>query len=319
VATDDTTGPDGEDRSRDGHTTVTDPVEQPVAEPDDEGHDDRQDDDEPYDDVPDDRRRIVLIAGVAFLIIAVLAFVLTRDGEADPTDRTGAGGSSSTSQATGDPAEPGSQVSIVGTSDAFDTEDADAVPALESGAEWEQVSGTWGIRDSAVAVVEPSENRNFLVVDVGYPDLQAQMRLATVSKGAGFTFRYQDEFHYWALEVVPEFSTLNIIKVIGGDAQGEGEGGLKVLDKVADVPVADGTTIGVILRGDDIDVVVNSKVVKTLSDSDLAGLGRVGFTTLGPGTADARFDDFTAGGPTGEGVIGSNDRDLETPPTSEGG
>lgn len=266
--------------------------------------------DDELDDEPDDRRRIVVIAGVAFLVIALLGFVLTRDAEDDTTDGEPPAASV---DAGSDAQADGETAAISGTSDDFDRPDTDGgVDPLPSGAAWEFESGDWEIRANEVAVVAPEENRNFMVVDIGYPDQQSQVRLSTAVSGAGLTFRYQDPFHYWAVEPVPEFATLNIIKVTGGEAQGPPES-LGVFDKIADVPIADDVTIGVVLSGTQIEFVVNGKVVKILDDPDLAGTGRAGLTAFGPDAGTARFDDFTAGGPTGQGAIGSNERDIEVP------
>ncbi len=276
-----------------------------------EGPGDDHDEVDDEDDAPEERRRLVVIAGVAFVIIALLAFVLTRDGGSDDD----ADGSATTEAAAGSEADSGStpesggQVSITGTNDTFDRPDTSGgVDALPSGAAWEFINGTWDIRSGEVALVAPSQTRNLMVVDIGYPDQQSQVRLAKAVGGAGMTFRYQDEFHFWAIEAVPEFAALNIIKV-DNEAQGP-EGSFGVFRQVKDVPVADGATVGVILTGDQIQVVVNGEVVDTFEDPYLAGTGRVGLTARGtqeaPGVGDARWDDFTAGGPTGEGVIGAD-------------
>ncbi|MGI8939496.1 MAG: hypothetical protein ACR2JF_15050 [Iamia sp.] len=287
-----------------------------VAEPG--APDDLDDLDDLDDDEPEERRRIVVIAGVAFVIIALLGFVLTRDAGNDEDDP--AAGTTETTAVADEPAE-GETVSIVGTNDTFDRADtAGGVDALPSGAEWEFPNGTWDVREGEVALVAPSATRNFMVVDVGYTDQQSQVRLAKATNGAGLAFRYQDEFHYWAIEPVPEFATLNIIKV---DTEPQGpEGSLGVFDQIDNVPVADGATIGVVLTGTQIQIVVDGKVVKTIDDDYLAGTGKVGFTARGtdevPTVGDARWDDFTAGGPTGEGIIGSNEREIapegEEPP-----
>ena len=257
--------------------------------------------------VPEERRRIVVIAGVAFVIIALLGFVLTRDGGSD--DPGGTSGSTEPAAADDGTSTSDEAVSITGTNDTFDRADtAGGVDALPSGAAWEFINGTWDIRDGEVALVAPSATRNFMVVDVGYPDQQSQVRLTKAVSGAGMTFRYQDEFHFWAIEPVPEFAALNIIKV-ENEAQGP-EGSFGVFRQVKDVPVADGASIGVILTGDQIQVVVDGKVVDTFDDPYLAGTGRVGLTARGtdevPDVGEARWDDFTAGGPTGEGIIGAD-------------
>ena len=83
--------------------------------------------------------------------------------------------------------------------------------------------------------------------------------------------------------------------------------------------MADGSTIGVIQTGNQIQVVLDGKVVDSFEDPYLAGTGGVGLTARGLAEVarigEARWDDFVAGGPSGEGIIGTDGEGL---PSAEG-
>lgn len=250
---------------------------------------------------PEDRRRVLVFAGIAFVVIAVIAFALTRGG--DEEQRTG-DGDTPTSQPGGSPPAGGSVI-ITGTPDTFNRADTtDGLGALPSGAQWVVQTGGWAIRANEAVVSRPEEQkRNTVFVATGYPDPQAQVRLTKIGSNAGMVFRYQGECNYWAVYAVPEFATWNVVKVIDCAVVGpEEDPDAQVYRTIESVPVADGTTVGVVLDGETIDIVLNGKVVTTIEDPDLAGVGRLGLTTKGPG--EVRFDDFVAGGPEGQGVVG---------------
>lgn len=260
----------------------------------------------------DDRRRVLVIAAVAFLVIAAVAFVLTRGGDDDET--TAATTPTVAGQASGadDQAGGGGAITIAGTSDTFNRDDTDdGLGALPSGAPWVVQSGSWAIRSGEAVVAQPEpERRNTVFVATGYPDPQAQVRLTTVANGAGMVFRYQGECNFWAVYAVPEYATWNVEKVIDCDRIGAEEDS-PVFRTITGAPVGDGTTVGVVLSGEQVQIVLNGTIALTFDDPDLAGVGKVGLTTRGDG--DAAFDDFVGGGPGGQGIVGA-----ATPPAGEG-
>lgn len=266
---------------------------------------------DPTPDGDDDRKRVLVIAAVAFLVIAAVAFVLTRGGDdetPDATTPTVAG------QASGadDQAGGGGAITIAGTSDTFNRDDTDdGLGALPSGAPWVVQSGSWAIRSGEAVVAQPEpERRNTVFVASGYPDPQAQVRLTTVANGAGMVFRYQGECNFWAVYAVPEYATWNVEKVIDCARVGAEEDS-PVFRTITGAPVGDGTTVGVVLSGEQVQIVLNGTIALTFADPDLAGVGKVGLTTRGE--SDAAFDDFVGGGPGGQGIVGG-----ATPPAGEG-
>jgi hypothetical protein len=258
----------------------------------------------------EDRRRVLIIAAVAFVIIAAAAFVLTRGGD-DPADEAVIPGDTRT--ATGG-AEGGGAITIAGTADSFNREETtDGLGALPSGAPWVVQSGTWAIRSDEAVVTQPEDQRrNTVYVATGYPDPMAQVRLTTIANGAGMVFRYQGECNFWAVYAVPEYATWNVEKIIDCERVG-GEDSETVYRTITGAPVGEGTTVGVVLNGDQVQIVLNGTIALTFEDPDLAGVGRLGLTTRGD--APVAFDDFVAGGPGGQGIVGA----ATTPPGGEDG
>lgn len=258
-----------------------------------------------------DRRRVLIIAAVAFLLIAAVAFVLTRGGDDDET-----AGSTTTPAdqvaSDGDGTGGGGAITISGTADSFNREDRDdGLGALPSGAPWVVQSGAWALRSGEAIVAQPeAERRNTVYVATGYPDPMAQVRLTTIANGAGMVFRYQGECNFWVVYAVPEFATWNVEKVVDCARVGAEED-TPVYRTITNAPVGDGTTVGVVLSGEQVQIVLNGTIALTFEDPDLAGVGRLGLTSRG--TDDVAFDDFVAGGPGGQGVVAAT-----TTPGDEG-
>lgn len=242
----------------------------------------------------EDRRRIIVIAAVALVAIAALAFFLTRDSDDESTDT---GGSTSTTAGPGSASGSGpAPVAITGTVDPFTRADTpDGLGDLPNGVPWELLAGGFAIKANEATLPTPADERSFAVVGLGYPDGQAQVQMPKIVDQAGLAFRVKGPFNYFAVVASPEVATWNVVKVVDGKPAQVGN--------TEQSPVADGTTVGVVLEGDQIQVVVNGKVAGTFNDPDLAGVGQVGLTAKGPGAALARWDDFVGGGPGGKGII----------------
>lgn len=246
----------------------------------------------------EDRRRILVIAALALVAIAALAFFLTRDSDDESADSAG---STSTTAGPGAGLATGSgagaaPVAITGTVDPFTRADTpDGLGDLPNGVPWELLAGGFAIKANEATLPTPTDDRSFAVVGLGYPDGQAQVRMSKVVDQAGLAFRVKGPFNYFAVVASPEVATWNVVKVVDGKSAQVGN--------TEQSPVADGTTVGVVLEGDQIQVVVNGRVAGTFNDPDLAGVGQVGLTAKGPAAALARWDDFVGGGPEGKGII----------------
>ncbi|HMJ79372.1 MAG TPA: hypothetical protein VK507_25530, partial [Iamia sp.] len=260
-----------------------------------------------------DRRRVLVIAAVAFLLIAAVAFVLTRGGDDDET--TGSTTTPPGQVASDGDGSGGGAITISGSPDSFNRDDRDdGLGALPSGAPWVVQSGAWALRSGEAVVAQPeAERRNTVYVATGYPDPMAQVRLTTIANGAGMVFRYQGECNFWAVYAVPEFATWNVEKVVDCARVGAEEGS-PVYRTITNAPVGDGTTVGVVLSGEQVQIVLNGTIALTFEDPDLAGVGRLGLTSRG--TDDVAFDDFVAGGPGGQGVVAATTTPGDDPTTT---
>lgn len=246
-----------------------------------------------YDDDLDDEgpSRVMLVVGavVAFVAIAIVGVLIATSG--DGGGGGGGGGDDSTA------ADARTDVGIFGTTDQFDRADSDTTLGdFAPGRPWSADAGTWGIDADEAYLVRGGEFRNHAVIGLGQGDGGAQVRLDKVVTNSGLVFRYVGPYNYWAVVAVPDVATWNVIKVIDGDQE--------VVGNTGQSPTTDGTTVGVRLRGDTIEVIINGRIRKTIVDEFQADAGKVGITARGPDSTDARFDDFVAGLPGGVPITG---------------
>ena len=242
--------------------------------------------DEDEDEGPS-RLLLVVGAAVAFVAIAIVGVLIASGG-----DGGGGGGGGEQESAT----DARTDVGIFGTIDQFDRpDDPTSMGDFAPGRPWTEGAGTWGIVDGEAYLSEGSEFRNHSVIGIGQGDGGAQVRLDKVVNNAGLVFRYVGPYNYWAVVAVPEVATWNVIKVVEGD--------LEVVGNTGQSPTADGTTVGVRMEGDTIDVIINGRIRKTVVDDFQAEAGKVGITARGPDSGDARFDDFVAGLPGGNPIV----------------
>lgn len=259
---------------------------------DEEGTDEENTDEEGTDEGGDDDdeegpSRVMLLVGaaVAFVAIAIVGILIASSGGNSDDGSGGDGGGATAGDARTD-------VGIYGTIDQFDQADsATSLGNFAPGRPWTADAGTWGIDRNEAYVAESSEFRNHAVVGAGQGDGGVQVRLDKVTSGAGIVFRYVGPYNYWAIVAVPDVVTWNIVKVTNGDQE--------VVGNTGQSPVGDGTTIGVRLRGDTIEVIVNGRIRKTIVDDFQARAGKVGMTAKGEDAGDTRFDDFVVGLPGG--------------------
>ncbi|HMQ27014.1 MAG TPA: hypothetical protein PKA98_13575 [Acidimicrobiales bacterium] len=245
-----------------------------------------EDRDEDDDEGPS-RLLLVVGAAVAFVAIAIVGVLIASGG-----DSGGGGGDGQQESAT----DARTDVGIFGTIDQFDRpDDPGSMGDFAPGRPWTEGAGTWGIIDGEAYLSRSAEFRNHSVIGIGQGDGGAQVRLDKVVNGAGLVFRYVGPYNYWAVVAVPDVATWNVIKVVDGDQE--------VVGNTGQSPTADGTTVGVRMEGDTIDVIINGRIRKTIVDDFQAEAGKVGVTARGPDSGDARFDDFVAGLPGGNPIV----------------
>ncbi len=189
----------------------------------------------------------------------------------------------------------GEMVTVAGTIDQFSRpDDPSSLGIMPGGPVWFNESGTWGVTSDQAYLSEPGPDRSHAVIDTGQSNHVVQVRLPTLVNGAGLVFRYRSPLDYWAVVAVPGYATWAVIKVADGNEQVVADTGLS--------PVADGTAVGVRTEGPAIDVILEQRVVRTITDDHLIDADKVGLTAqqlpgVDPGAA--RFDEFRVALPEG--------------------
>jgi len=168
--------------------------------------------------------------------------------------------------------------------DDFDREVAAGL-GQASGQEWEPVSGQFGIVDG-VAVLQtpnPAGPRSITLIDVGATNGRIVATVGRPSSNWGLAFRYADAFNYWYLQAAPDYAVLNVVRVVGGDAQ--------LIGPTSLVGLREGSKVEVQLHGDDIEVQVDGTTVFFLTNNHALGAHKAGLLALGDadGTSWAEF------------------------------
>jgi hypothetical protein len=176
-----------------------------------------------------------------------------------------------------------------GVSDDFARdEDPGPLGDARTGQPWDQVSGTWRVRDGAATVDEPNDagQRTAAVVDLGAADGAVAVTAVRMAPGLGLVFRYQDAFNYWFLTSAPDYGSWRLQRLEQGETVDVGGIGL--------AGIADGTTAEVRFAGRTITVFVNGVAARQFTDPALEDATGVGMLVEGGGALDAAWDDFVA-------------------------
>lgn len=206
----------------------------------------------------------------------------------------------------------GEVVTIAGTVETFDRpDDAAGLGTLGGVASWSAEVGTWGVADNQAYASNPVSGRNFAVVDLGQGDGAVEVEVTKVVNAAGLIFRYAGPFDYWGVVPVPGYASWAIFKVVDGKEETVANTGLSA--------IADGTTVGVRMNGDVIDVILDDLVVRTVVDDTHLDADKVGLTAQTSAAVDAgdsRFDDFRVALPGNEPLPTSTADGEATNPTN---
>lgn len=175
--------------------------------------------------------------------------------------------------------------------DPFDRDDVvNSLGSTAGGTSWQAGAGTWGVDGGLAAATAPVPGPNLAVLDAPLADGEASVRVARVTARAGIVFRYHDPRNYWAVEAAPGFATWGVVQVVDGHESVVGDTGL--------ASTTDGTTVGVRMHGDSVEVVVDGRTaVVVATGPGSPGTDRVGLTVQGPDAAGARFADFAVAHP----------------------
>lgn len=250
---------------------------------------------------------VVLAALVAVVLVRIIVVLWSEDTtqvEAPGSEGAPASGAPLDSEPPLASPSAGEVVQVGGTLDAFERPNqATGLGTMPEGPAWFADTGTWGISDGQAYLSAPANGRNHAVVDLGQAYGAVQATLPKVVNGAGLVFRYRNPFDYWAVVAVPAYATWAVVRVQGSQEEVVANTGLS--------PIDDGTRVAVRLDGDDIDIVLDTQVVRTITEAVVGTATKVGMTAQAlPGidAASARFDDFA--------VALTSDRPVPGPSTA---
>lgn len=155
---------------------------------------------------------------------------------------------------------------------------------------WTQVAGSWVVAGGVAAAefgteVSAKGTVALATVPVGSGDGFFQVTLATSGNQAGLVFRFSNPENYWFVAAAPDFASWGLVKVIDGEREAIGNIGL--------APVGNKTTVGVLLDGSEITVMLNGKTFETLTDTTHMAASSAGLF-VGGNVRDstATFDEF---------------------------
>src|SRR5205085_9207615 len=127
--------------------------------------------------------------------------------------------------------------------DDFERSATGSLGSTPTGQRWQVASGSWVIqRGEAVLESQPSLKPSIATIDTGRSEGWVQVTTSALPTGTGLVFHYRELRNYVRITAVPQFATLNVIKVVGGRETRVGGTGLTTF--------GNGSTIGVRLRGD---------------------------------------------------------------------
>jgi hypothetical protein len=172
--------------------------------------------------------------------------------------------------------------------DDFERKATGSLGSTPTGERWVVASGTWVIqRGEAVLESQPSLKPSIATIDTGRSDGWVQVTTSALPTGTGLVFHYSDPQNYVRITAVPQFATLNVIKVVRGRETRVGGTGLTTF--------GNGSTIGVRLRGDRATVFVDGFKTVTYRIPELRTAHRAGIVIDSPKALGARFAGIAAG------------------------
>lgn len=157
-----------------------------------------------------------------------------------------------------------------------------------TGQAWEAVSGRWEVHDGAAQVTEPNDLgvRTAAVVDLASSDGAVAVTAASMVRGFGLVWRFEDAFNYWFITAAPEFGSWRLQRLDDGTAVDLGGIGL--------APAEDGTTVEVRFEGRTTTIFVDGEPRREVVDDALVEATGVGLLVEGDDAVQAAWDDFVA-------------------------
>lgn len=201
--------------------------------------------------------------GVVVLVVVVVASALLRSPDPTADEAGSQQGESAAPQYA--PTGPGSDPALDGDDVLRDSFERSGEPGelgdFPDVGPWVTGRGAWAVSGGILQLSNGETTApNVAWVDPGATDLRAQVTLTEPEKGAGLAFRIQDADNFWLWLVVPEYSTVALVRVEDAEAE--------VIDNPGLVAMRPGMTVGVHLVGSTIELLAQGVVVMTVEDAD---------------------------------------------------
>jgi hypothetical protein len=182
--------------------------------------------------------------------------------------------------------------------DDFERADSRSLGTPRAGSPWTFIGAEWGIENHEARILNTTNMPTFALNAARSGNGSVQVTIPKMADGAGLIFRFRDLANYWQLVSVPRFATFALSKVVNGTFTTLGNPGLVGTD--------DGTTVGVLLDGPKITILINEAEVSTFTDPDLEDEHVVGLVGLADRDLRVRFDDFLVSNPPSPGSVAPN-------------
>jgi hypothetical protein len=264
------------------------------------GKDDEVEEDAPQDDVATEPRasrltRTQVQVGLAVVAALIVGIVV---GRVTAPEEEGAADSDTDSHAASEPLPfPSGDVNRTGywgfadleptVIDTFDRpDDPESLGSAGTGQEWEAVSGTWGIADSAALTSDGgggADENHIAVVPEGSGDGLTEVTMTVVEEGAGLVFRYLDPENYWSVTANPSAGSWSATRVLDGEPELVGE---------FPCQTSDGTTVSVTQSGAALRFLIEGQECLTLNDGALSDQLQGGLIAAPDSSGDARWNRF---------------------------
>jgi hypothetical protein len=159
----------------------------------------------------------------------------------------------------------------------------------DTGQRWATPLTEWGVQGDEATVERPAaRGASVALVDVGAADGLLRVTGSAMEPGLGLAFRCRGPRNCWRLDALPELGTWNLVKVQRGVEQ--------VRTNLGTVPVADGTSVAVEMRGERLRFYVDGVLARTIVDATFRSAHRAGLSiAAGPTVTAARWRDFRFG------------------------
>jgi hypothetical protein len=185
--------------------------------------------------------------------------------------------------------DSGGGLAVVARDDFARPDSTSAMGVATTGQDWSSALGTWGLIGGAAYVSTPNSTgpRSLAVIDPGSADGGVKATATKLGRGWSLVFRYAGPTNYWVITADTERKSWRVQHLVTGKTSQP--------VTITDAPMKDGTVVGVTYVGTKIEVWIDGRSVKTITEQVPNGGTMVGFGLSGSDTT-CRWGAFSAQG-----------------------